>query len=1004
MKSKKSLALFMIYLIVFTSIISSLAMAQFSQVVVKGQAGVQNYVQTNDQLDITTTVDIPGDPTINASQVRLNAIPFASCAPSVVGTSCHTVFPVAGTTQFTLAQTPFTLFLFADDGSQFASTAASVILDNRGPVITGFTIIPDRSLDTSVTLAYTITDVAAIGAPPNSCTKPDRVEVRVDNQVVATHTITTTTCSSNQVKSFTAPFTSGTKQVCLVGYDKFSQAGDQVCQNLEIVAPPQVNPASFSILDNLGAPMNIVPPYATSVQVVTHIVSDAFAQSTVISDLSSIGGGSSVTGPCIQVEPLAFKCTFAGTILINQSGTYSISLIYVDTNGTSKTESKSATLTVDNVGPVVTSLTSNTSFLKPLGNTISVTLVETGSGLVASDIKLHVGSGSGIPAEYCTGSYTCIWNNVNVGTGDTVELSIRPDSKDKFGNAANLFTRTFQIDKNPPQIRDVTITNVGGANPAIPGFARQGETIEVEVTVIDDVEASTIQIPVAAVSPQTGTAIGSCSLVGGDVFRCSVSFPITKPGYISTQLNIKVFDGAGNSASTTQDFAVYATNTIANPDYWQNTVKCSPSRIDRTVTTLLNQLEFCHVKLTSSNNAQIVSESLRGCVDVQNSSSTALVQRKDLLNSPTTDPVIRFLFKTAEFSVNSIEMQCSLEIRSLVAGSITQQLEIENVPISIPLYNQPLGKLDKNVQEKIDDAKESATGFLWDIIGVLRLIFKYAELICKTYYSLVRVINFGKGIYDLISGAEGGIKAAFPPGGPVIEAQRKGFGYTLETDRVDVIGIGKYADKFCKWINCQHIDGGEADGFFEQTGGGGGIASDFVGKIGGDFLKTYTGKNPQEYMNVKDSFVLSLLGVCIPGIIYNLDKYRQIQCMYAVCLQDNPKTGIPISACEQEKEYATCKYFVGEVFKIVPFTAMFDYYMDAIRRALSDPLGIVGIVFGAICAPSIEAPLGWPYSFCAGVEIANQLGYIIKDVTSIIDGDYWQIQKDYCEKLDEDDE
>lgn len=1002
MNWKKVTAMLMIYLIVFMTVITSLAFAQISQITVRGQSGIQNFVQSNDQVDVTVNVDIPGDPYINNSQVKLNNIVFSSCSAGVSGTNCHVNFPTTGTTQFTLAQTPFSIFLFADDGSQFASAPAGVTLDNRGPIISNFVITPDRSLDNTVTLSYSITDVASFGAPLNVCTKPDHVDVLVDNSVATTHTITSPSCSAVVSKPFIAPFTSGVKQICLIGYDKFNQPSSPTCANLEIVPLPQINPATFSILDGLGVPMNVVPPYESPVRIQTHIVSDSFAQASVLADLSSLGASTSVTGPCVLVEPLAYKCTFDSSIKINQSGTYNIALSYTDTNGTSITESKSASILVDNIGPVITSLTSNTSYLKPLGNTISATVSEAGSGLDAADMKLHVGSASPISAQYCLSGYTCVWNNINAGTGDLVEVSIRPDSKDRFGNPAVLFTRTFQIDRNPPQIRDVKITNIGGQNPAIPGFPRLGETIEIEVTVTDDIQAASMQIPVSAVNTQVGVAVGSCSLVGGDVFKCTVSFPITKPGYITTQLPIKVFDAAGNIASVTRDFAVYSTNSIANPDFWQSSVDCSPSRIDRSVTTLINQLEFCHVRLISNNNAQVVSQNLQGCADAQNSSTSTLLLRKDLLNIPSQDPVIRLLFKTAEFKINSIELECSLEIRSLVAGSITEQLEIEKVPISIPLYNQPLGKLDKNVQAKIDDAKDSVDNFLWDIIGILRLIFKYAEIICKTYYSLVRVINFGYGVYKIIEGGENAVKLAFPPAGPPLEAQRKGYAYSLEYGRVDVIGIGKYADKFCKWINCQHVDSGEKDGFFEQTGGGGGIASDFVGKIGGNFLQTYTGKNPQEYMNVKDSIVLSLLGVCIPGIIYNLDKYRQILCMYADCLQNNPKTGIPISACEQQKEYATCKYFVGEVFKIVPFTALFDYYMDAIRNALSDPLGIVGIVFGAICAPTIEAPLGFPYDFCVGVEIANQLGYIIKDVTAIIDGDYFKLQEDFCEKLNKD--
>jgi hypothetical protein len=167
-------------------------------------------------------------------------------------------------------------------------------------------------------------------------------------------------------------------------------------------------------------------------------------------------------------------------------------------------------------------------------------------------------------------------------------------------------------------------------------------------------------------------------------------------------------------------------------------------------------------------------------------------------------------------------------------------------------------------------------------------------------------------------------------------------------------------------------------------------------------IQKYTGKEPRDYMNARDSIVVSLLTLCVPGIIYNLNKYRQIQCMYIDCLLDSVKTGTPANACDKVKEYETCKYFVGEIFQLLPITAVWNYYMTLIKNVLSNPLSIVGAVLGYICMPAAAQTLNvWAYPACAYVKIFDMIGEIIQDVSSIIDKDTWNVKNDYCHKVED---
>ena len=185
-------------------------------------------------------------------------------------------------------------------------------------------------------------------------------------------------------------------------------------------------------------------------------------------------------------------------------------------------------------------------------------------------------------------------------------------------------------------------------------------------------------------------------------------------------------------------------------------------------------------------------------------------------------------------------------------------------------------------------------------------------------------------------------------------------------------------------------------GKWQQLGAGA------LNEIGGGFIKEWTGKDPAEYMNPKDSIVVAGLTACIPGIIYGIDKYRQIQCMYADCLKTGVgEQGLPVFVCEDQKDYATCKYVVGEVFKAFPFTALFSHYINLIKDMLSNPFKIVGAGLAAGCSAMCAQPYEEPHSLCIGVKIASMIGESLRDVTSIIDQGAFKIKDDFCTRLTE---
>ena len=156
-------------------------------------------------------------------------------------------------------------------------------------------------------------------------------------------------------------------------------------------------------------------------------------------------------------------------------------------------------------------------------------------------------------------------------------------------------------------------------------------------------------------------------------------------------------------------------------------------------------------------------------------------------------------------------------------------------------------------------------------------------------------------------------------------------------------------------------------------------------------------------MNPKDSFVVALFGPpypCIPGILSNLNKYRQIQCQYINCLQDSINTGLPADACEKVKSYETCKYFVGEIFQVVPFTAMYQWFMDMLKSAVSDPFQVIGIGLSLACRNACKTKPSSVHAICYWSKVLAMIGEVLNDINTIIDKDAWKLSGDYCSQLE----
>jgi hypothetical protein len=134
-------------------------------------------------------------------------------------------------------------------------------------------------------------------------------------------------------------------------------------------------------------------------------------------------------------------------------------------------------------------------------------------------------------------------------------------------------------------------------------------------------------------------------------------------------------------------------------------------------------------------------------------------------------------------------------------------------------------------------------------------------------------------------------------------------------------------------------------------------------------------------VNVKDSLIMSVVTLCIPGILEKVKEWKEISCEAAVCKYNAIKGGIDPSFCEKQKEYKFCKFVWGEIFSVPPLTII-EMYKDMIKELIANP---VGILYGyAVSTARTWLSSACPGS-CTGITVgAVATGLFVVDLTGTI--------------------
>jgi len=1010
-----------------------------------GTDNVEGFARANDELTIQVLAQMAGNPTPDVARQRArvhydNTYFFMDSCTAQTGGMYQCSYK---TTDITYGgKDYYKIKLFDADNKEIASVDKNLTVDILAPRITAFSLSPNTSsAPKPTTIVYKAEDYGSETGKTTDCSGIKLINITANTTQVGAVTTSIGTCTKNGTLTFTPTIAvqSGKIRVCAVATDYLNQKSLPVCREI-FIDSRKPTPEALELRDSEG----FVITHARTGQAV---VADIFVKipdidvnpATVYADLSKLN-------PTLGKKP---KDSQSGEwfiwrkVSITTPSTCQVTVNATDLMGNNDSKTLTCSIGIDDTAPEPLSL--STPFADDDGKpvigvkgTIIAEFREAGAGMSKGNAYLDLralGLGAETKATKCekTGAenWKCYWNVTPTVASGKYSVKLLPTTRD---NLNNQITKTLQMnltfDKTAPENpRLLEIAAFRGQQRVKTNVTSLGETIEF---VVEAAGFKTATADLTDLGGEKETLPERCE--GNLTKKCVFSTDVAVSGPQETRIRFVFADAAGNKAElTTTELFILGISNETEPNYWTITSECSPELLDRTTLSVFEHPVYCRIAM-SSTNANALPITVEGPMDIgECSGQTDYISEFAVENNyaGSTEPYIVMSLVATDYNINNLTFTCPLSTLTRVGNFIPQNLEHDNITVNLQFYNLPLGELYNNINSDVNDVKDKVDG-TWKFIGQMQTFMGSAEKLCTILNTVMSIISL-LALLSLVVGAVGDVLSAIPftaPAGQAMREQSKGLCRPAEKGReVYKNKLLETLQKFCNFITCQ---AGLFD-FLSNEGFMGDIGVDVMSKETANNAKSATGDwyykwlsagtpqaeqmlrtsvsregeivhDPNVYLNVKDSLIMSIVipPLCIPGIIYNLDKWRQIECRYGLCLlEDMREQGMPASVCKDQKSYMQCRFVVGEIFNLIPFAPIVSYYLNLIQQALSNPLALVSAAAALLCAPACEAGAGTGYTICAGLAIASELGKTvntIKNFKSIMD--FGSVNNQWCDQFE----
>ncbi len=375
---------------------------------------------------------------------------------------------------------------------------------------------------------------------------------------------------------------------------------------------------------------------------------------------------------------------------------------------------------------------------------------------------------------------------------------------------------------------------------------------------------------------------------------------------------------------------------------------------------------------------------------------------------------LELVFLPSEFAIDDdadylpFSAECAVGVISKRVGGDDISIEMI-VPFNVTGVVHPYDDVADKVHDKIMghynwflDEENTFT----KIVMILQDIINFLTSICEVY-SMLSAINVALGAIDNTIGV-------FAEGVKVLEGLSKGLNaINMGMEKVFKV-VDVVASPLCSFLMCSEFAAGgrlpeatynkageehpskSSEGKSEYGGTMPWCDKGYKALVdattievsGAASVALQTKKISMLPNDIKQSLILSVFCICIPGILNGLMTWRNIECEYIECLYKDSTMNTQLYICDELYHYSMCKYFIGEIFEMLPFAKALETIFKGLAAFLKNPLS--WILGSAAIACEFAPPQSTGWLICQAMDLVFQVAEAYNRVKDLVQRiQYW---------------
>ena len=647
------------------------------------------------------------------------------------------------------------------------------------------------------------------------------------------------------------------------------------------------------------------------------------------------------------------------------------------------------------------------SYIKKGVNRILLKVHDDGAGIDAHNIRANLGAlgktNSEEPkCEQVESSLNCYWETSKVPSGVSARIGLTM-FQDRVGNEGDLKEVEMVVDNSGPLIQDLQI--LGRSLSGDKDYFQSNDKLIIKFTAVessgillllnlnDVVQDAPTKYPQGYKSDNLPAEDGWEILTAEDmgcerqdgIWSCTAETDTIKSGFASSvHFTMDIQDTAGNSAQEKDvwikevknlkgtkgkyTFELLGVATEEQPDFWEMAGKTDMliPFVDLDVVNLIPvRVPFTFTLKSDNPQVKVLSMEIapEGCTttgkgpEVQRALVLGSVSASEQLRPKSTLILELSPFNPADtldippegtFDQVTVDYTCKLRVFSKVGTSALSSAEIQDVPVEVSFAYSELGSVDENLAKKIKDVRESDFMKFADTLATVDIALKWINYVVNIAQILVSVNEF-INIWSELDKAKADIVEKLPLGQAAGIALRGGC-FAKVTNTKYTWDWLKYIQVPAEILNCNPNENSALGNL------------GWYGKWQRTVLESYNLASGRGVLgipatNLYENLYASSIGLCVPGIIYNINKAREIHCRKIICYGREVPAGIAtVDACDKLYDLQMCEFVYGPLLDLSPLGGI-AAIGKMVQSAFTSPLGLISVTEVVACGSLCFVPL-----------------------------------------------